>query len=175
MTVLGSKRNGELASPQAQELRVGSSDAELTRVLLEGGVGKQFGLTLPQLRLGLDVARHQLQRGAFNEAIRLYATLVLCAPTEVDFQVGLANCALKMDTPALALQAASAVIALAPRDSRGYLLSARACIALGQPVEAKEDLDDAVRFGQAERNAEIVAEARRLLLSLEANTEDRHG
>lgn len=140
----------------------------MVQSLVGGALRKELGIESADLQIGLDVARRHLQRGAAAEAMRIYVALVLCDPMVVDFQVGLANCALQLEENPLALQAASAVIALAPRDSRGYLLSGRACLALGHQAEAEEDLRDAVTFGQAERNAVVVNDARQLLQTLAA-------
>jgi len=92
--------------------------------------------------------------------------LVLCEPTNIDFQVGLANCALLLNQHHLALQAASAIVALAPSDARGYFLSGRACLALGHYAEAAEDLRDAVEFGRNARDPVIAEEASQLLQKL---------
>lgn len=143
-----------------------ATTADMQRAIVEGSIRKELGLEPGDLRLGLDVARNMLHRGAIGEALRLYAALVLCEPAGVDFQVGLANCALQAGESDLALHAASAVIALAPRDPRGYLLSAKACLALGRVTEAEEDLKDAVAFGRDARNAAIVEDASGLLQRL---------
>src|SRR5262249_28810721 len=115
------------------------------------------------LQPGLDIAKNHLQRGAFAEAMKMYVALVLCEPMNSDFQVGLANCALQMQEFHLALQAASAIVALAPSDPRGYFLSGRACFGLGHFAEAKEDFTDAIEFGRKSKNAMIVNEASELL------------
>lgn len=133
-----------------------------------GGLRKELGLETIDLMPGLEVAKNHLKRGAIPEAMRIYATLVLCEPTNVDFQVGLANCALLAEENHLALQAASAVVALAPADPRGYFLSGRACLGLGSFQEAAEDLTDAVEFGRKARNATIVNEANVLLQKVAA-------
>lgn len=139
------------------------TDDEARTALLNGMIGTALGLQPNDLRLGLDIAKSQLERGRPAEALKSYAMLVLCEPTNVDFQVGLANCALRIEEYHLALQAASAVVALRPRDPRGYLLSGRACIGLSAPAEAREDLTDAVTFAKAAGDDALAAEAERLL------------
>jgi Flp pilus assembly protein TadD len=136
--------------------------------LLGGSLRKELGLETIDLMAGLEVAKNHLKRGAIPEAMRIYATLVLCEPTNVDFQVGLANCALLAEENHLALQAASAIVALAPADPRGYFLSGRACLGLGSFTEAAEDLTDAVEFGRKAHNATIVNEANVLLQKVAA-------
>lgn len=163
----GSAQGAEQHLGQSDSPQPRPSDDELAQALVEGALGKAFKMEPEHLRFGLHVARQHMQRGALGEALQLYSALVICMPTEVDFQVGLSNCALEVGENALALQAASVVIALAPRDCRGYLLSARACLGLGHASEAQEDLRDAISFGMSERNADVVADARRLLQSLE--------
>jgi Flp pilus assembly protein TadD len=141
-------------------------DAEISeaqRLIAQGAIRKALGLEPVDLRLGLDVARNQLQKGAVGEAFRTYATLVVCDPSDPELQVGLANCALHVGENNLALQAASAVVALAPSDPRGYFFSGRACMALGHFAEAKEDLTEAIELARVPKDALIFNEARKLL------------
>jgi Flp pilus assembly protein TadD len=137
--------------------------SEAQRLIARGAIRKALGLEPVDLRLGLDVARNQLQKGAVSEAFRTYATLVVCDPSDPELQVGLANCALHVGENNLALQAASAVVALAPSDPRGYFFSGRACLALGLMTEAKEDLTQAIELARNARNALIFGEASKLI------------
>jgi Flp pilus assembly protein TadD len=141
----------------------GQSDEAMMRALVEGSMRKELGLQPGDLRIGLNVAKNLLDRGSAAEALRIYIALVLCAPTEIDYQVGLANCALQLGEHHLALQSASAIVALAPRDPRGYFLSGRACLGMGALKEAEEDLRDAVEHGRNARDATIVNLANTLL------------
>ncbi|WP_298958093.1 pathogenicity island protein [uncultured Methylobacterium sp.] len=143
----------------------GDTQEELRR-FLDGGVRDAIGLRSEDLSVGLEVARNHLRRGAPAEAFRIYVGLILCEPTNVEFQVGLANCALHLEEAHLALQAASAVVSLAPKDPRGYYLSGRACLTLGHLAEAQEDLTDAVARAREARDAATADAARRLLQSL---------
>lgn len=138
-----------------------NGDDETIAALLKGELRNKLGLSSEQLRIGLSVARNHLTRGAPVEALRIYVALVLCEPANVDFQIGLANCAGLLGEHHLALQAASAVIALAPRDARGYLLSGRSCMMIGAFAEAKEDLEDALKL--AGSDAAVSGEAKLLL------------
>lgn len=140
--------------------------AEIQRLIAQGGIRKALGLQPLDLRLGLDLARSQLLRGAFGEAFRTYVALVLCDPSDPELQVGLANCALHVKENDLALHAASVVIALAPSDPRGYFLSGRACFALGYFPEAREDLTKSLELAQNSGNAPILAESKKLLAVL---------
>lgn len=133
---------------------------------LSKGFGALIGARTEDLAFGLNVARTHMQRGAHSEAMRIYAMLVLCDPRHPDFQIGLANCALAMGENALALQAASAVVALRPADPRGYFLSARACFGMGALAEAAEDLADAGLHARAANDRtmiEAVAQLDRLV------------
>ena len=112
---------------------------DLQCLVAQGAIRKALGLEPAELRLGLELARTQLQRGAVQEAFQTYVTLVLCDPSDTELQVGLANCALHIQEYNLALQAASVVVAFAPADPRGYYFSGRACFALGRRDEAKKD------------------------------------
>jgi Flp pilus assembly protein TadD len=139
---------------------------DIERVIAQGGIRKALGLRPLDLRLGLDFARTQLQRGAVREALRTYVALVLCDPSDPELQVGLANCALHVRENDLALQAASVVIVLAPSDPRGYYLSGRACFALGYRAEAVEDLTKSLELAESSGNALITGEAKKLLAVL---------
>jgi len=142
--------------------------AEIMKAFVNGAARKQLGLQSIDLAAGLTIAKNHLQRGAQVEAMRTYVALVLCEPANVEFQVGLANCCVQVGEPHLAIQAASAVIALAPADPRGYFLSGRACLEAGHLAEAEEDLRDAVEFGKKSRDAAIVEEAAQLLQKISA-------
>jgi Flp pilus assembly protein TadD len=142
--------------------------SEAHRLIAQGAIRKALGLEPDDLRLGLDVARNQLQKGAAGEAFRIYAALVVCDPSDPELQVGFANCALHLGENNLALQAASAIVALAPSDPRGYFFSGSACLALGHVAEAKEDLTEAVERARHSKNALICAEAKKLLERLAA-------
>lgn len=143
--------------------------AALARTIAEGAIRKHLGLETDDLSAGLDVAKGLIERGEFQRAMQIYLGLVLCDPLVVDFQVGLANCALLVDEAPLALQAASAVVALAPADPRGYVLSGRACLALGAFTEACEDLADAVEKAEAGHDRTLAEQARTLLSLAEGN------
>jgi len=108
-------------------------------------------------------------RGAFREAIEIYATLALLDPMNVEFQVGLATCATELSEHDLAIQAAATIITLAPSDPRGYLLSGKNCLMIGHYQEAREDLADAQRFASADTTA--AKEAKVLLAHLDMLSE----
>ncbi len=137
--------------------------SEAQRQIAQGAIRKALGLEPNDLRLGLDVARNQLQRGATREAFRMYAALVVCDPSDAELQVGLANCALYVGENELALQAASAIVALTPADPRGYFFSGRACLALGYIAEAKEDLTQAMELASQSKNKLIADESKKYL------------
>lgn len=144
-----------------------ASEAALSS-FLAGGLRERLGLDPEHLTIGLVVARNHLARGAVGEALRLYGTLVLCDPSNAEFQLGLANCASMGGEHHLALQAASALIATTPGDARGYLLSGRSCLMLGHAGEAREDLDDALRIALSNGDHAVADEARLLLDRLAA-------
>jgi Flp pilus assembly protein TadD len=137
--------------------------SETQRLIAQGAIRKALGLEPIDLRLGLDVARIHLQRGAAGDAFEIYAMLVVCDPSDPELQVGLANCALYVGENNLALQAASAIIALTPADPRGYFFSGRACLALGHVAEAKEDLTEAIELARKCKNVLVFGEASKLL------------
>ena len=153
---------GDIPLTTSSEKETSSTPQEM-RAFLEGSLRKEIGLKSEDLRIGLEVAKNFMKRGAFPEALRTYAALCLCEPTNIDFQIGLANCTLQMEEYHLALQAASVVVALAPRNPRGYFMSGRACVGLGHFAEAREDLDESIELGLRARDGLIVEEARKLL------------
>jgi regulator of sirC expression with transglutaminase-like and TPR domain len=51
--------------------------------------------------------------------------------------------------PELALQAAAAIIAIAPDRPEGFLLSGQACLAMDERDLAREDLNDAIAKADA--------------------------
>lgn len=138
----------------------------LQRMIADGAIGKSLGLKPEDLQAGLTVARNQLLRGAKTDALKTYITLVLCEPANCDFQLGLANCALQLNENDLALQAASAIIAIEPNNARAYYISGRACLALGHVAEAEEDLTNALNFGKEQKDSLIFSEAGLLLKRL---------
>lgn len=122
-----------------------------------------MGLEVEHLIPGLAIAAKMLRQGDNEGALRTYATLVLCEPTEPRFQIGLAACALKIGQYAVALQAASAVIAFTPDQPEGYHLSAHACIGLGEYDSAIEDFTEALRLAEAANNTVIAGDSQRMI------------
>lgn len=145
----------------------GAISGDAVHALLTGALGRSLGFSPLDLAAGLELAKSQGQRGAHMEALRTYATLVLCDPSHIDCQVGLANCALELAENHVALQAASAIVALAPSDPRGYYLSGRACFAIGAFSEALEDLADARTFARKARDSRIAEAADQLTRTIE--------
>ncbi len=140
----------------------------LEDIVLHAAVSKELGLEPKDLEIGLEVARNKLNSGAPEEALRLYGALVLCDPVNVQFQIGLANCAIHVHEYHLALQAASVVIALDTQNPIGYFLSGSACMFLGHLDEAVEDLTDAARHALEQRDAKIKNEADAMLRKVAA-------
>ncbi len=125
-----------------------NGEPPLADLILEGALGKELGLGDRELGLALAVANMKLKSGNAEKALSMYAILVLCKPLDVEYQCGLANCAVQMQEYEMALQAASAIIGLAPRDCRGYYFSGAACLGLGKISEAREDVSDAMKFAE---------------------------
>lgn len=158
----------ETMTAQTDSAQAGSAVDAFGRLLVEAEIGKNLGLAADDLAVGLDIAKSLLERGQPVRAMRIYCALVLCFPTVADYQIGLANCALQLEEHYMALQAASAVIALEPRNPRGYFLSGRACLAAGELAEAREDLADALRLAKESGDTLVATEAERLLKTAEA-------
>lgn len=132
-----------------------------------GAVRDALGLDADDLQIALTLAGRDVERGAFDRALRTYAALALCEPRNPEFQLGLANCAMRMEQYELGLQAATLAIAFAPQDARSWLVSGRCRVGLARPsAEARHDLGQAEALGLADGRAPIVADARRLLAAL---------
>ncbi|MBX2804441.1 MAG: pathogenicity island protein [Hyphomicrobiales bacterium] len=141
---------------------------EKIQQLLEGGLRKSLGLSREDLRLGLDVAKGLLQRERYAEALRMYATMILCDPSDPEIQIGFANCALVLGENDLGLQAASAAIVQMPDDCRGYFLSGKACLAMGLKAESKADFTRALELAESAGNQMIIGAAQKYLAVIDS-------
>lgn len=147
--------------------KVTGTQADRAEQFVGGAIRKSLGLSRDDVRLGLDLARSQLQRGRHAEAFRTYATMIILDPSDPELQIGFANCALAMKENSLALQAASAAIVLQPDDCRGYFLSGKACLALGLKEESKEDFTQALQLSAATNNKLVLNGAQKYLAIIE--------
>lgn len=139
---------------------------------LSGAWLKALGIDKDTLQYGLGIAKAYLMKGEKEEALRTYAYMVMLDPLNLDFQFGLANCALAMEHYPMASQAASAIISIDPTHARAYYVSGRCSFALGNKEEALEDLRKAVEFGKQAKDDIIVKEAGRWLHFLEVAATD---
>jgi Flp pilus assembly protein TadD len=122
-----------------------------------------LGLKPGDLSIGVAAAKAMLRRGEGPQALRMFAMLALCEPMDIHIQLGLAECAAELEQHELVIQAAAALIAMAPHDARGYFLSGRACLMAGYEAEAQEDLTTAARLDREQGGGFIATEAERLL------------
>jgi Flp pilus assembly protein TadD len=152
----------------ARHASMGAALTKSQKAFARGALGKALGLAPEDLRFALRIAADHMRRGDLAEALRTYGMLVLCEPMNADFQIGLANCALQMDENHLAVQAASAVIALRPDDFRGYYLSGRASLVLRRRDEAEEDLREALVLAEKAGDRAFAREIAALVKKLEA-------
>lgn len=126
-------------------------------------LSKLLGLEVKHLLVGLDIAAGMLRRGEQDKAMRMYAALVFCEPTEIRFQVGLASCALEMKEYHLAMQAASAIVSFFPDNPVGYFISGRAAFGLRDLDAAIGDLREAVRLAEAAGDTAMQRDAASIL------------
>lgn len=141
---------------------------EIQRGLVDEPIIERLGLTEAHFSINYQKAMEKLAAGDIPGAFRDIANLVLIAPSSVQFQLGLARVALQAGVPELAMQAAAAIIALAPDRPEGFLLSGQACLAMGEPALAREDLADAIARADAHpRYAAIGKIARQSLILAE--------
>jgi len=155
-----SPRDVRLGAPVETERPPITSEDMLNAI---NAIGEGLDLDSADLRIGLDIARNQLQRGNIDEALMTYAMLVCCRPTDAEFQIGLANCALHAGHGSLALQAAAAAAALLPGDPRGHLLAGRACLMLGRIEQCRNYLTEAAAVAAADQHPQEAADCQRLL------------
>lgn len=141
---------------------------EIQRQLIDEPIITRLGLSEQHFSVSYNRAMEKLAAGDTVSAFRDIGNLVLLAPTSVQFQLGLAQVALKAGVPELAMQAAAAIIALAPDRPEGFLLSGQACLAMGEPALAREDLTDAIARADAHpRYAALSKIARQTLVAAE--------
>ena len=142
---------------------------EIQRQLVDVPIIERLGLTESHFSATYAKAMEKLEAGDIPAAFRDMASLVLVAPTSVQFQLGLAQVALRANVPELAMQAAAAIIAFAPDRPEGFLLSGQACLAMGERGLAREDLADAIALADANpRYASIGRIARQSMILTES-------
>lgn len=127
---------------------------------------ERAGLEAEHLLPALAVAERMLHRGDEEGALRTCAALVLCDPAEPRFQMGLAACALHAGRHAVALRAASAVIAIVPESPEGYHLSGHASLGLRDYGTARDDFAAALRLARGTGNHEIAEDSEHMLRRL---------
>lgn len=142
------------------------SAGEMVRRLVENPPMGRLGLTEGHFQGVFNQAMEKLEAGNVDAAFKDMANLVLLSPTSVQFQLGLAEIALRAGVPELAMQAAAAAIAIAPDRPEGFLLSGQACLAMNETKFAQEDLADAIAKADASPRYAAVAKAARQALIL---------
>ena len=114
----------------------------------------------------LDGAAHgafvAMQAGDLESAFKGFANLVLVDPTNAGYHAGLAEVALELGHHALALQSASVIVATRGAEPEGYFLSARACLGLGEPALALEDLTQTEAMARRSGKPAYAAAAQKL-------------
>ena len=130
---------------------------------MAGGLRERLGLEAETLQVGRTIAEGHLRRGAVQEAMKMYGALALCEPTDVEVQLGIAQCATLLQVYDLGVGAATAAAALAPDEPRAQMLLAQSRLALGDRDSADRALQECLRLGLARRDGRIVELARRLL------------
>lgn len=160
------------AEPRSEAGQEHSEMSSRFSALVEEPLARQMGLGSGALAPALGLARSRLASGDAQTALRMFASLVIADPEQVDHHLGMAQAAVAIGQGEFALQAASSAIGLAPQDPAGFLLSAQACLLLEEPGLAREDLEAALEranvSGTGHRGAELGKLARRLLVALDA-------
>lgn len=136
--------------------------ADVKAELVDKSLAGRLGLAEADLYGAVQAAAEALQAGDLDRAFRGFAYLVVLDPTNPTYHIGLANVALGLEQFAIALQSASVVVASRPRSAEGYHLSARACLGMGEPALALEDLAEVERLAQEAGQAEWAVAAQKL-------------
>lgn len=100
-------------------------------------------------------------QGRTEEAFQIYTALAMLSPLDSEALIGMARCAMTMLDHDSAMHIAAAIIAIAPTDPRGFLISGKSCFMLGLFDEALEDLRDAQRLAAGDIG--LTEDASRLL------------
>ena len=133
--------------------------------MVEEPIMARLGLAEDHFHGVMVGASRKLAAGKPMEALQDYSNLVLISPLSVEFQIGLADSASQAGFPELAMQAAAFVIQNAPDRPEGYLLSGKACLAMGEPELAKEDFSDALAKAEASSEYKDAAKIARSFLT----------
>lgn len=144
------------------------ADEFLQKTFIDEKLTTKLGLQTKDVAAILGVAIGKSKSGRHEEALQLYSIAVLLDPTEPIHQMALAECGLDLGKYDLAIHAASAVIALAPSDPRGYYLSGRACVGLERPSEALIDFDDAILYAEKRGDRTMQIEAMKMKKAISA-------
>ncbi|SDR15015.1 tetratricopeptide repeat protein [Pseudovibrio sp. Tun.PSC04-5.I4] len=147
---------------------LGDNPEEDIKAIAMGAIGRSLGLSKDDIKPGLVMAKGLMDAGRVEKAFEIYTGLVLLEPTNVDVQLGLANCAVQLQRYSLAIQAASVAMIMDPTSPRPYYFSGVACLALGHFDEAKEDLTDVLKLAKDRKDAEMLQSAKKLLDGLVA-------
>ena len=150
--------------------QLGKKEQAILKKLGKKNLSKKLGLEGDSLNVALNLASTYILNGLPQRAFEIYSGLALLDPLNVDVQIGLASCATELGEHDLAIQTAAAVIMTAPGDPRGYLLSGKNCLMIGRYNEAREDLEDALRFAAPDTSSQkagIAEEAASLLSRLD--------
>lgn len=133
--------------------------ADLSAIAEGQSIREYLGLEIKHLLPGLDIAANLLRSGKHEEALKTYATLILCDPNEIRFQIGLATCALEIGQFHLAILAASGIVAEQPENPLGYLISGRASLGLREFEAAINDLEHALGLARESGDEAAAQEA----------------
>lgn len=109
-------------------------------------------------------AREVFLSGKEEDAVSLFVQLVMVDPTNVDYQIGLAETSLATGRAEVAMQSAAVVIADRPTSAIGYFLSGRAALLMGEIEIALEDLEDAIKLAEASGAHGLLKSAKQIAL-----------
>lgn len=116
-----------------------------------------------------DMAYNLVRQGRFDDAYRYYGFLTVYQPTETRFLVGQGICARELGRLAEARMMFDMAACLEPEEPAHTLLSAENALMMGQIDDARESLDQVVRFCAAATGHDAVARRAAALLELTAD------
>jgi tetratricopeptide (TPR) repeat protein len=120
----------------------------------------QIGMPQKGIELGISLAKSEQAKGNLEEAIKMYGTMLMLSPDNVQAMIGMTECLLDEDMPEQAFLLSSAIILSDRSRPDGHKLSAKANTMMGRFDEAEADLKILIEIAQQKGDGrlELIAE-----------------
>jgi predicted CXXCH cytochrome family protein len=162
--------NAEAAFKLATDLDPQLADGWLILARLREALGDQAGAekylsvglerSPADMALMFERAAFEARRGSIDNAVDWYRRIVSLYPRQTEGWLGLANAALQIRNPSLALDASAKALELSPTNADALLLRAAAYYRLGDQTKAKET---ALAAKKASPTLQLPAELEKLI------------